>query len=424
MKNKNIYRPNPLPSYKKGGKNKVYTDKDFKKGERGHFGIWDTLTDLFGDVGTLIGINQQETWLEQMQEQYGSLPTAVTTGMDAYSGALGSYESQLGAGQNLKDFAEDIPGLVQRQKPVSKEFAEGQQDVLERQTGAAITQAGKGGNPTGIKGILDSATQGQLAIGEKVAGMEMQENQQETDRQKFLASLQGQTETSISQQDASGAETAFGGAANTFGDITSAWGSLQGSILAAESQIVGTEAQAWGDLLGSIAQAIGEAVPFEKGGKLKKYDRGGEMVELMESRAAEGEKKTKEESSSNYNKGGAIKSYNEGGEESEMMPAGEPDVTPGEFSHEKNPIDIVQKRDNGQDEKIGEMTGGEGIMPPNDVAEFEEMLADNDKIGVFNKLKELFEFWDEKSEEHEEKEIRQAKGGAKMGYRPMANINY
>jgi len=44
--------------------------------------------------------------------------------------------------------------------------------------------------------------------------------------------------------------------------------------------------------------------------------------------------------------------------------------TPGEFSHEDNPIDIMQ---DGQ--KIGEMTGGEGVVSPEDLGELEQLAG-------------------------------------------------
>ena len=47
--------------------------------------------------------------------------------------------------------------------------------------------------------------------------------------------------------------------------------------------------------------------------------------------------------------------------------------TPGEFSHEDNPIDIVQ-----EGEKIGEMTGGEGIVSPKDMGLLEQLAGDGD----------------------------------------------
>ena len=45
--------------------------------------------------------------------------------------------------------------------------------------------------------------------------------------------------------------------------------------------------------------------------------------------------------------------------------------TPGEFSHEENPIDILQ---DGQ--KIGEMTGGEGVVSPEDLGKLEQLAGE------------------------------------------------
>lgn len=44
--------------------------------------------------------------------------------------------------------------------------------------------------------------------------------------------------------------------------------------------------------------------------------------------------------------------------------------TPGEFSHEENPIDIMQ-----DGAKIGEMTGGEGIVSPEDLGKLEQLAG-------------------------------------------------
>tara|TARA_R100000406_G_scaffold37592_2_gene24962 strand:- start:182 stop:1075 length:894 start_codon:yes stop_codon:yes gene_type:complete len=45
--------------------------------------------------------------------------------------------------------------------------------------------------------------------------------------------------------------------------------------------------------------------------------------------------------------------------------------TPGEFSHDNNPIDVVR-----DGEKIGEMTGGEGIVSPEDLGKLEQLAGD------------------------------------------------
>ena len=65
-------------------------------------------------------------------------------------------------------------------------------------------------------------------------------------------------------------------------------------------------------------------------------------------------------------------------------------VTPGEFSHEKNPIDMVQ-----DGEKIGEATGGELILPPDDVDSIREALQSEDKDAAFDLMKDLVDKYDE-----------------------------
>lgn len=45
--------------------------------------------------------------------------------------------------------------------------------------------------------------------------------------------------------------------------------------------------------------------------------------------------------------------------------------TPGEFSHDRNPIDIIR-----QGEKVGEMTGGEGIVSPEDLGKLEQLAGE------------------------------------------------
>lgn len=64
-------------------------------------------------------------------------------------------------------------------------------------------------------------------------------------------------------------------------------------------------------------------------------------------------------------------------------------ITPDEFSHDTNPIDIVQ-----DGEKIGEMTGQEIIMPPDDRAQIEMLMEKGDGKALMSLLKELFEKYD------------------------------
>jgi hypothetical protein len=77
------------------------------------------------------------------------------------------------------------------------------------------------------------------------------------------------------------------------------------------------------------------------------------------------------------------------GEEGGKVKAEEGATTPDEFSHETNPIDIVQ-----DGEKIGEMTGDEIIMPPDDRAQIEELMAKGSGEELIALLKELFSKYD------------------------------
>lgn len=93
-----------------------------------------------------------------------------------------------------------------------------------------------------------------------------------------------------------------------------------------------------------------------------------------------------------FKKGGSIEAE-EGG------------VTPGEFSHEENPIDMVQ-----DGEKIGEATGGELILPPKDVEAVRSALDEGDKDAAFKLMEELVAKYDKNVIEAEEEE-----GGATQG---------
>jgi hypothetical protein len=64
-------------------------------------------------------------------------------------------------------------------------------------------------------------------------------------------------------------------------------------------------------------------------------------------------------------------------------------VTPGEFDHNSNPIDMVQ-----DGEKIGEATGGELILPPDDVEEIRSALKGGDKNAAFELMEDLVAKYD------------------------------
>jgi len=101
-------------------------------------------------------------------------------------------------------------------------------------------------------------------------------------------------------------------------------------------------------------------------------------------------------------------------EDGAKIDAEEGGVTPGEFDHDSNPIDMVQ-----DGEKIGEATGGELILPPDDVEDIRMALQSKDKDSAFELMEKLVAKYDsnvieaegEESKEEEEEAPVVNKGG-------------
>lgn len=104
--------------------------------------------------------------------------------------------------------------------------------------------------------------------------------------------------------------------------------------------------------------------------------------------------KLKDKVKKKYNKGGAPKK--------DFMEGGDADVTPGKFSHEENPIDLVQNNEEGNREKIGEMTGGEAIVPPKNVTQIRQMISNSDGKALVNLMDKLLTKWDKEAQENTE----------------------
>jgi len=85
--------------------------------------------------------------------------------------------------------------------------------------------------------------------------------------------------------------------------------------------------------------------------------------------------------------------------EGAVIDAEEGGVTPGEFSHKDNPIDMVQ-----DGKKIGEATGGELILPPDDVEAVRAALSEGDKDAAFKLMEDLVAKYDKNVIEAEEEE--------------------
>lgn len=65
--------------------------------------------------------------------------------------------------------------------------------------------------------------------------------------------------------------------------------------------------------------------------------------------------------------------------------------TPGDFSHKKNPIDIVKGG-----AKIGEMTGGEYIFNPKQMEKIKSFVATDDKVKLHSYVKSLIKKFNSK----------------------------
>lgn len=395
MKKKKTYRP----SYRIGGRS--YKDKKMKSGDKNYALIGQLITAVAGPVGDLISASTLDTTLENLQNEISlsGEQGILQTGMDAFDA---SVTSPPGASQALQDLPGEIPGMLKPIKPTSTEFVEDRTDMQERLAGTGVQALSRTGRMGGLKGVLDAADTGALKT--QQVGAQIEQKDKALQSKQDMTALQqivGAT-TAGSAQDTQAGIAQFQGQAGVFGDLTEAYGTVQGDILEAQVNLAGQQAEAYGDIAESIIETIGEAAfpdisIGEDGLKVRKMEEGANM-----------------------------KNYQEGGD-SDMIKAGEPDISPGKFSHKENPIDLVQKRPSGKDEKIGEMTGGEIIMPPDDVEEFESLIANNDAKGVFNKLKGLFVKYEQKAKEHKEKmmgkESMKAKKGSRV-YKPKSKMTY
>ena len=104
------------------------------------------------------------------------------------------------------------------------------------------------------------------------------------------------------------------------------------------------------------------------------------------------------------------------GKHGAKIEAEEGGVTPGEFSHEGNPIDMVQ---NG--EKIGEATGGELILPPDDVEAVRAALDEGDKDAAFKLMEDLVAKYDENVIEAKDSEAQD--GGKVKGKKTTTSLH-
>lgn len=88
--------------------------------------------------------------------------------------------------------------------------------------------------------------------------------------------------------------------------------------------------------------------------------------------------------------GGGSNTTNQGSKEK----GGTIEKTPGEFSHKTNPIDVVQ-----DGKKIAEMTGGEYIFNPKQMAAIKALVKDNDANKLHSFMKRIIKKFEKKAKE-------------------------
>jgi len=389
MRKKYTYKPTSSVKYGKGGKNKK---KTYRSDGKHYDAQWGWISDITDPIVGLFGIESMDTMLGDIYDQAILDQTQAGVYGTNLAGDVEDW-SDFGVSDQLQDYYDEGISIT-KPKKVSTEFVEGIKDTIGQQTVGVLGDISRTGKMTGIKDVLGSTDQAYIQAQEKAAGMDERYEGQLVDIDKFETGQETSLVTQIGQQEFGIDQAVFDLAGDLTAQSAGASGDLAASALAGQVELAGQNVAAWGDLIGGAIEAVIGLFDFgwEEGGKVPKIKA---------------------------EKGAKMQEYEEGAKQ-DTMPADEADVTPGKFSHEENPIDVVQ-----DGEKIGEMTGGEAIMPPDDVAEFEQLILEKDKNGVFNKLKSLFAEWDQKAREHEEKNMDQnAMAGARMGYMPKSKINY
>ena len=354
-----------------------------------------------------------------------------------------------------------IPGRFKPVEDVSTEALDKQRELQAQKMSEAVKSVTKSAGTKGALGLgnlLRAGREGDVAIMKDQMGADERTRQLEKNQESTIASMQHSTQMSKAGQEFQANQVV---SQATLAEL-SAQGAKEDALLSAEFANVGEQAQAEAGKIGAVTNAISAVssiLPFKEGGKVKKktkkYGVGGEMTKgggdtLNQHGLMEGDLGLKKDAPlsvrlaaiGGYNKeGGVVGRYEQGGysdtsiKPSQMkdmrqvhldsyygakknqkfaktgavfnismgqnrLPANQPDVTPGEFSHGTNPIDIVQ-----DGEKIGEMTGGEVIMPNKNVNQFKDMLAAGNKEGVSKLMGRLLTKWETEAAQDSDKSL-------------------
>tara|TARA_R100001224_G_scaffold59180_2_gene35076 strand:+ start:4598 stop:5695 length:1098 start_codon:yes stop_codon:yes gene_type:complete len=111
---------------------------------------------------------------------------------------------------------------------------------------------------------------------------------------------------------------------------------------------------------------------------------------------------------------------------------GKPQVSDGEFSHKKNPIDINISMEKGgksdmiqEGEKVGELTGGEAIFNPEDTQKMQELVDAKDADALLEHMEMLFKRFEKQDLEHmnNEADKQKAEKGSLVGGQKKLDAN-
>ena len=374
-RNRKVYKPSAIPTYKPGGKVGKYStkgyDKQEKKGGLSKYlihhqpGINIPFQEIIGAGLDIFAYQQQQAALQDLLAGVDDPVDVVGDTADALAAIPG------GATPTPSTAITDLIGEVKEKQTdveIDDSALEMASDASEQATANAISNISKMGTKgqAGLANVLQQADKTDLGIAEQ--GLDI-----------------AKTETQLTEQ-------AEKDQMSTIADLTNLFG---------QQEFAGSQ-----DLFGAYTDDLASAAQFEQ--QLQLGLAGLSLPGVLSANLAKEGMKTPEGEST----------MKEG---EEIMPAGEPDISPGEEEHATNPIDLVK-----DGKKIGEMTGGEVIMPSKDVEVLEALLAKGDAKNIMKMMGMLMMKWNKKAQEYAEKEIggvEEAREGAKV-YKPVSKIKY
>ena len=397
MANKNKRRK----AYRAGGITKVYTDRG--DGQKARIGA------LLGAAASVWGGMQAAKAQQEAADTKAGMIADERSALDARRSdieqnglpPIPGLKPEVSPTLDIETAA--IPGRFKPVEDVSTEALDKQRELQSQKMSEAVKSVTKSAGTKGALGLgnlLRAGREGDVAIMKDQMEADERTRQLEKNQEQTIASMQNSAQMSKAGQEFQSNQAL---SQATMAEL-SAQGAKEDALLSAEFANVNEQAQAQAASNSALANAIGSVasmLPFKEGGRVPKEDKhkpfntGGMNLEKVHLDSYYGRAKNFKNMA---NTGTVLnihpnvvtnKQYNQG---ENLLPADQPDVTPGEFSHGTNPIDIVQ-----EGEKIGEMTGGEVIMPNKNVNQLKDMLAAGNKEGVSNLMGRLINRWEKEA---------------------------